>query len=92
MTIVTKNIFLRGKPNQSYVLGFLDLLQSIEKHIEKHNYRSRLPAITRLHPEFHVNNLRPCSTTFFRHDVPATLPHRDNEAFDVSHISAVCIN
>jgi hypothetical protein len=40
---------------------------------------------------FHVNNLRPCSTTSFRHACPVTNPKGDDEEFEVSHISVVCI-
>jgi hypothetical protein len=39
----------------------------------------------------HVNNLRPCSTTSLRSNVPITVYEGDDDEFEVSHISAVYI-
>jgi hypothetical protein len=64
----------------------------VEEQIGKHTYRLKLPATVRLHHVFHVNNLRPGSTAPLRPDVPVTVPEGDDEEFDVSHISALCIN
>jgi hypothetical protein len=51
-----------------------------------------IPSLTvRLHHVFHVNNLRPCSIAPLRPDVPVPVPEGDDEEFDVSHISVVCI-
>jgi hypothetical protein len=65
---------------------------TMEEQIGKHNYRLKLPAIVRLHHVFHMNNLRPCSTApLLRPAVPVTFHEGDDEEFDVSHISVVCI-
>jgi hypothetical protein len=59
--------------------------------IGKHNYILKLPATLRLHLVFHVNNLRPICTAPLRPAVPVTIPEGDDEEFDVSQISAVCV-
>jgi hypothetical protein len=64
---------------------------TLEDQIGKHIYILKLPMNIRLHPVFHVNNLRPCSTTSLRHVVPLTVPKGDDEEFEVSHIYVVCI-
>jgi hypothetical protein len=90
VSVVTSNLFLRGQPNRKLrdrQLGpFI-----VEEQIGKHNYILKLPATVRLHPVFHVNNLRPCSTASLRPAVPVTVPEGDDEEFDVSHIYVVCI-
>jgi hypothetical protein len=91
VSVVTKNIFLRGQPNMKLTdrqLGHI----SLEEHIGKHNCKLKLPSIVRLHYVFHVNNLRPCSTAPLRPAVQVTIPEGDDEEFDVSHMFAVCIN
>jgi hypothetical protein len=71
VTVVTKHLFLRGLPNRK--LGNRQLGPfKVEEQNGKHNYILKLLATVRLHPMFHVNNLRPCSTTSVRHDVPVT--------------------
>jgi pyruvate-formate lyase-activating enzyme len=62
----------------------------MEDQIEKHTYRLKLPTI-RLHNVFHVINLRPCSIASLRPLVPVIIPEGDEEEFDISHISDVCI-
>jgi hypothetical protein len=90
VSIVTANLFLRGQPNRK--LRDIQLGPfSVEEQIGKHSYMLKLPATVRLHPVFHVNNLRPCSTAPLRPAVPVTVLEGDDEEFDVSHISAVCI-
>jgi hypothetical protein len=90
MSVVTTNLVLRGQPNKK--LRDIQLGPFIvEEHIGKHNYILRLRATT-LTPCFHVNNLRPCSTASLRPAVPLTVLEGDDEEFDVSHISDVCIN
>jgi hypothetical protein len=64
---------------------------STRTQIAKHNYRLKLTATLRLHQVFHVNNIRPCSIGSLRPNVPVTIPESDDEEFDVSHISIVCI-
>jgi hypothetical protein len=66
-------------------------LFTIGKPIGKHTYILKLPATLRLHPVLHVSNLRPCSTTSLRHDVPVTVHEGDDEELDVSQASYVCI-
>jgi hypothetical protein len=88
--IVTANLFLRGQPNRKLRDRHLGPF-SVEEQIEKHIYRLELPATVCLHHVFHVNNLRPCSTTPLRPPAPVTVPKGDDEEFDVSHISVVCI-
>jgi hypothetical protein len=44
----------------------------------------------RLHPVFHVNNLRPCAVSL-RPSVPVTVLEGDDDEFHVSHIFVVCI-
>ena len=90
MSVVTANLFLRGQPNKKIRDRQLGPF-SVEEQIGKHSYRLKLPATVRLHPVFHVNNLRPCSTALLRPAVPVTVPEGDDEEFDISHISAVCI-
>jgi hypothetical protein len=63
----------------------------VEEEIGRHNYILKLPSTVRLHPIFHVNNLRPCSTALRPH-VQVTFLKGDDEEFDVSHIFVVCIN
>jgi hypothetical protein len=70
--VVTKHLFLRRQPNMKLRDRQLGSF-SVEEHIEKHNYLLKLPATLRLHPMFHVNNLRPCSTASLRQDVPVTV-------------------
>jgi hypothetical protein len=62
-----------------------------EEQIGKHIYRLKLVATIRSHPVFHFNNLRPCSTTSLRPHVPVDTFEGDNEEFEVSQISVVCI-
>jgi hypothetical protein len=62
----------------------------MEEQIGKHSYRLKLPARVRLHPVFHLNNLRPRSTAPLRPALPVTVPEGDDEEFDVSHIFDVC--
>jgi hypothetical protein len=90
VSFVTTNLFLRGQPNQK--LRDIQLGPfSVEEQIGKHIYKLKLPATVRLHHVFHVNNLRPCSTAPQRPTVPVIVPEGDDEEFDVSHISVVCI-
>jgi hypothetical protein len=63
----------------------------VEEHIGKHIYKLKLPSTIRLHPVFHVNNLRLCSTASLRPYVPVTILEGDDEEFEVSHISAMCL-
>jgi hypothetical protein len=90
VSIVTANLFLRGQSNRKLRDRHLGPF-SVEEQIGKHSYRLKLSATVRLHHVFHVNNLRPCSTALQRPVVPVTVPKGDDEEFDVSHISAVCI-
>jgi hypothetical protein len=90
VSVVTANLSLRGQPNRK--LGDRQLGPfSVEEQIGKHRYMLKLPSTLRLHHVFHVNNLRPCSTAPLRPAVPVTVLEGDDEEFDVSHISAVCI-
>jgi hypothetical protein len=88
--VVTTSLFLRGQPNRKLKDRQLGPF-TMQQHIGKHNYRLKLPATVRLHVVFHVNNLRPCSTAPLRPVVPVNVPEGDDEEFDVSHISIVCI-
>jgi hypothetical protein len=90
VSVVTTNLFLRGQPNRKLRDRQLGPF-SVEEQIGKHSYGLKLPATVRLHPVFHVNNLRPCSTAPLRPAVLVTIPDGDDEEFDVSHIFAVCI-
>jgi hypothetical protein len=90
VSIVTSNLFLRGQPNRKLRDRQLGPFTA-EEQIGKHSYRLKLPATLRLHHVFHVNNLRPCSTAPLRLVVPVTIHEGDDEEFDVSHISVVCI-
>jgi hypothetical protein len=89
VTLVTKNLFLCGQPNEK--LRDQQLGPYTSEHIGKHSYILKLPATVRLHPIYHVHNLRPCSTTSLRLAVPLTFPKGDDEEFEVSHIFDVCI-
>jgi hypothetical protein len=90
VSVVIANLFLRGQPNRKLRDRQLGPF-TVEEQIGKHSYRLKLPATVRLHPVFHVNNLRPCATAPLRPAVPVTVPEGDDEEFDVSHISDVCI-
>jgi hypothetical protein len=88
-TVVTKNFFLRGQPNRKLrdrQLGHFTIEQ-----IGRHSYILKLPSTVRLHPVLHVNNLRPCSRASLRLVVPITPSKGDDDEFEVSHISVVCI-
>jgi hypothetical protein len=87
---VTANLFLRGQPNRKVIDIQLEPF-TVEEQIGKHIYRLKLLATVRLHHVFHVNNLRPCSTAPLRQAVPVTVLEGDDEEFDVSHISDVCV-
>jgi hypothetical protein len=90
VSVVTANLFLRGQPNRKLKDKQLGPF-TVEGQIGKHSYRLKIPATIRLHHVFHVNNLRPSSTAPLRPYVPVTVHEGDDEEFDVSHISAVCI-
>jgi hypothetical protein len=90
VSVVTTHIFLHGQPNRKLRDKQLGPF-SVEEQIGKHNYRLKFPATVRLHNVFHVNNLRPCSTAPLRPAVPVIVPEGDDEEFDVSYISDVCI-
>jgi hypothetical protein len=90
VSVVTANLFLRGQPNRKLRDRQFGTF-TLEEQIGKHSYRLKLPATVRLHPVFHVNNLRPYSTAPLRPNVPVTVPQGDDEEFDVSHISVVCV-
>jgi hypothetical protein len=88
--VVTNNILLRGQPNRELRDRQLGPF-TVEEHIEKHNYKLRLPTTIRAYQVFHINNLRPCSAASLRHDVPINVPKGDDDEFDVSRIFVVCI-
>jgi hypothetical protein len=90
VSVVTANFFLRGQPNRKLRDRQLGPFP-VEEQIGKHIYRLKLPTTIRLHLVFHVNNLRPCSTAPLRLVVPVIVHGGDDEEFDVSHISVVCI-
>jgi hypothetical protein len=90
--IATKNLFLRRQPNMKLRDRQLGPFTTIEEPVGKHSHRLKLLASVHLHPVFHVNNLSPCFGASLRPDVPVTALEGDEEEFDVSHISAVCIN
>jgi hypothetical protein len=92
VTIVLKNIILRGQPNKKFRDRQLEPL-TINEQIGKHSYDTlRLPSTVRLHPVFYVNNFsRPCSTTSLRRAVPVTVPEGDDGEYEISHIYVVCI-
>jgi hypothetical protein len=89
VSVITINLFLRGKPNRK--LRDRQLGPFIVEQIGKHSCILKLPTTLRLHLVFHVNNLRPCSIAPLRPAVPVTIPEGDDEEFDVSHMSSVCI-
>jgi hypothetical protein len=60
-------------------------------YIGEYSYILRLSWTVRLHPVLHVNNLRLCFASSLRHVVPVTVLEGEDEEFDVSHISNVCI-
>jgi hypothetical protein len=90
VSVVTTNLFCVDNRTGNLETDSLDLF-TVEEQIGKHIYRLKLRATVRLHNVFHVNNLRPCSTAPLRPAVPVTVPEGDDEEFDVSHISVVCI-
>jgi hypothetical protein len=89
-SFVTTNLFLRGQPKKKLKDRHLGPF-TVEEQIGKHTYRLKLLATVHLHPVFHVNYLRPCSTAPLRLAIPVTVPEGDDEEFDISHISVVCV-
>jgi hypothetical protein len=51
------------------------------------SYRLALPSNVHIHPVFHVNNLRPCSTATKRPSI-----REDDDEYDIDHISHVKID
>jgi hypothetical protein len=90
MSLVIKNLVLRGQLNRKLLDRKLKPF-TVEEQIGKHIYILKLQAGVRLHPTFHVNNIRPYSTPFLRHAVLVTTPKGDDDEFEVSHIFVVCI-
>jgi hypothetical protein len=90
VSVVTTNLFLRGQSNMQLKDRQLGPF-IVEEQIGKHSYILKLPTTIRLHPVFHVNNLRPSSAAPLRRVVPVIVPKGDDDEFDVSHISDVCI-
>jgi hypothetical protein len=90
MPVVTTNLFLRGQPKRKLMDRHLGPF-TVEEQIGKHRYKLKFLATVRLYHVLHVSNLRPCSTASLRPAVPVTAPKGDDEEFDVSHISVVCI-
>jgi hypothetical protein len=88
--VVTKHLFLRGHPKRKLRYRQLGPF-TVEEQIEKHNYILKLSATVRLHPVFHVQNLRPCSTTSLRHVFTINVSEGDDDEYDVSHIFVVRI-
>jgi hypothetical protein len=82
VAIVTKNLFFRGELNRKLRNRHVGPF-TFEEQIGKHGYIFQLPTRVRLHPVFHVNNLRPYSTVSLRLHVPATVSKGDDEEFDV---------
>jgi hypothetical protein len=72
VTIVAKNLFLRGQPNRKLRDRQLGPL-TFEEHIGKLSYMLKLPATLRLHLVFRINNLRLCSTASLRYVVPVAI-------------------
>jgi hypothetical protein len=71
--VVTKNFFLRGQANMKLrgrQLGHLN----VEEQIGRHNYTLKLTLTLRSRKMFHVNNVRPRSSTSLRPNVPVTTP------------------
>jgi hypothetical protein len=78
VTIVIKHFFLRGQPNMKLRDRHLGPF-TLEEQVGKHISILKLPATIRFHGVFHVNNLRPCSTTSLRHVVPVTILDGDED-------------
>jgi hypothetical protein len=90
VSVVTTNLFLRGQTN----MKIKDRQRgpfTMEEQIGKHSYTLELPMTLRLHFVFHLKNLRPCSTAPLRRAVPVIVSEGDDDKFEVSHISFVCI-
>jgi hypothetical protein len=90
VTIVAKNLFLRGQPNRKLRDRQLGSL-SVDEHIRKHIYILKLPATTRLHPVLHVNNFKPYYASSLRCVVPVAVPKGDDDEFGVFLVFVVCI-
>jgi hypothetical protein len=89
-SIFTTYLFIRGQPKRKLRDRQLGAF-TVEEKIRKHSYIWKLPTTMRLHFVFHVTDLRPCSTASLQPTVPVTVLEGDDEGFDVSHISTVCI-
>jgi hypothetical protein len=90
VTICSCNLFLRGQPKRKLRDRQLGPFTT-EEQAGKHNYILKLPTTLCLHPVFHVNNLRPCSTSSLRQVAPVVALEGNDEEFNVSHIYVVCI-
>jgi ribosomal protein S8 len=88
--VVTMHLFLRGQPNMKLHYRQLGPF-TMEVEIGKHSYILKLLATIRLHPVFHVNNLRPSTTASMRPALSVTVPKGYVKEFEVSDISSVCI-
>lgn len=89
--IITKRLFLRGQANTKLKDRHIGPFEIIEK-IGEHSYRLKLPPAVRLHPVFHINNLRPCETAPLRPTQPiVTGSGDDDDEFQVERITAVKI-
>jgi hypothetical protein len=87
VSIVTKCLFLRVQPNMKMRDGQLGPF-TVEEHIGKNNYILKLPATIRLHPGFHVSNLRPCSKSSLQPTIIVTVPEGDKRG--VRRLSRLC--
>jgi hypothetical protein len=80
---------------RSYAIYISDPSMSRSKyrkiHLQIEIIHARIKSTIRLQPVFHVNDMRPCFTNSLRLVVHVTT-HEDDDEFDASHISVVCIN
>jgi hypothetical protein len=51
------------------------------------SYILELPSNLRMHPEFHVNNLRPCPTATLHSYVHFTIFEGDGDEYDIERIT-----
>ena len=92
VSVVTNLLFIKGQANKKLMDKQIGPFEIVEK-IGQHSYRLKMPPSSKLHPVFHVNNLRPCPTAPLRPAVPVVTGtmEEDNQEFEIDRISDVKI-
>mmetsp|Transcript_32607 Transcript_32607/g.82239 ORF Transcript_32607/g.82239 Transcript_32607/m.82239 type:complete len:736 (-) Transcript_32607:576-2783(-) len=92
VSVDTRLLKVKGQPCKKLMDKQLGPFSIVEK-IGGHSYRLKLPAGVKLHPVFHVNNLRPCPTAPLRPHVPLVVGTGDDsdDEYEIDKITSVKI-